>query len=366
MFISVCVIALNEEKAINTILQDIEAQDYDHNNMEVLLVDSGSKDMTRSYMEDFVKRNKEKSESLQFRDVKLLDNPGKVLPCGWNVALGAYQGEAILKVDAHASIPKDFIRKNVETLESGEDVCGGLRPNVLDEPTLWKKTLLLAESSMFGASIAPYRNNPGKTYVKSIFHGAYRRKVFDTIGKFNEALVRTEDNEIHYRIRKAGFKICFNPEIISYQQIRSSLRKMIKQKYANGYWIGLTCGVCPQCFSLYHFVPFAFVVAILLSTLLCVIFGGIQAGVGLAGLALGLYKVIVVLTGVMWAAYWLLAIFMSVIAVIGARKERNITNVALPFLFFLLHISYGIGTMIGFIKMPSWAKGIKDGRDKER
>ena len=59
--------------------------------------------------------------------------------------------------------------KNVRVLESGEDICGGQRPVIIDEETPWKNTLLLAESSMFGSSIAPYRNNPGKTYVKSMF-----------------------------------------------------------------------------------------------------------------------------------------------------------------------------------------------------
>lgn len=54
-------------------------------------------------------------------------------------------------------------------------------------------------------------------------------------------------------MRKAGFKLCFDPEIISYQHIRPDLGKMLKQKYANGYWIGLTTGVCAPCLSLYHF-----------------------------------------------------------------------------------------------------------------
>ena len=118
---------------------------------------------------------------------------------------------------------------------------------------------------MFGSSIASYRNNPGKTYVKSLFHAAYRREVFEKVGFFNEELVRTEDNEIHYRMRKAGYKLCFDPDIISYQYTRSSLKAMLKQKYANGYWIGKTSKVCPKCLSIYHFVPFAFVSAIIAS-----------------------------------------------------------------------------------------------------
>lgn len=36
----------------------------------------------------------------------------------------------------------------------------------------------------------------------------------------------------------------------------------------------------------------------------------------------------------MWGAYWLLAVVMSIVAVIGAKKERNKTCFALPFLFF--------------------------------
>ena len=262
MFITMCVIAYNEENAIDRILGDIAGQDYNHNDMEVVLVDGASTDNTKKHLDNFKEKYKD-----DFRRVVVLDNPKRTLPSGWNVALREYKGDAIIKVDAHAEIPKDFVSKNVRVLESGEDICGGQRPVIIDEETPWKNTLLLAESSMFGSSIAPYRNNPGKTYVKSMFHAAYRRQVFDKVGFFNENLARTEDNEIHYRMREAGFKLCFDPDIISYQHIRSSLPKMLKQKYSNGLWIGKTAKICPQCLSLYHFVPFAFVSAIIMSVI---------------------------------------------------------------------------------------------------
>ena len=224
MFITICVIAYNEEQTLPAILKDIAAQDYAHGSMEVVLVDSASTDHTKKIMQEFAAQNTTQPD-MGFVSVSVLDNPKRTLPCGWNVALKAYRGEAILKVDAHASIPKDFVTKNVAVLESGEDVCGGQRPNIIEQPTPFRNTLLLAESSMFGSSIAPYRNNPGKSYVKSMFHAAYRRKVFESIGGFDERLARTEDNEIHYRMRKAGFKLCFDPEIISYQHIRPDLGK---------------------------------------------------------------------------------------------------------------------------------------------
>lgn len=39
----------------------------------------------------------------------------------------------------------DFVSKNVKVLEEGEMVVGGVRPNIVDEETPWKDTLLLAE-----------------------------------------------------------------------------------------------------------------------------------------------------------------------------------------------------------------------------
>jgi len=357
MLITVCVIAYNEEDTLEKLLEQIGSQDYDHSNMEIVLVNSNSTDKTNIIMCKFASHNGDSGYG--FYKVQVLQNEKKTLPCGWNVALKSYSGEAILKIDAHATIPEDFVRKNVETLEQGEDIAGGFRPNMIDESTPWKETLLLAEGSMFGSSIAPYRRNQEKTYVKSMFHAVYRRKVFDKIGVFNENLERTEDNEIHFRMREAGYKLCFNPEIISYQHIRSNAKKMIKQKYANGYWIGLTSGICPKCLSLYHFVPFAFVLAIIITTVLSVILAMAQfSSASLSWLAIILYGI----TDFMWTIYWMLAVVMAMVAVIGAnKKQRHITNIALPFLFFVLHVSYGIGTLIGVIKMPKWRKGIKNG-----
>ncbi len=353
---TICVIAYNEEKSIRTILDCISSQDYGHNLCEVILVDGASTDNTKDIMQEYADNNSRLDSP--FKRIVVLDNPKKTLPSGWNVALAEYKCDVIIKVDAHAEIPSDFVSKNIKVLESGEDVCGGIRPAILDESTPWKETLLLAENSMFGSSIAPYRNNPGKTYVKSLFHGAYRRKVFDKIGGFNEELVRTEDNEIHYRMREAGFKLCFDPDIVSYQHIRSSLPKMLKQKYSNGYWIGITAKKCPKCLSVYHFVPFAFVSAIGLSAI-GLVFTGLAGRYSMFIKKLG--NIIKFLTKLMWGAYGVLAVVMSVVAAIGAGKKRNKTNIALPALFLMLHVSYGVGTLAGILKKES-----NDGRDKER
>lgn len=349
---TICVIAYNEEKSIQTILDCIRQQDYPHNLCEVILVDGGSTDATKSVMERFALDNE--TVDKPFTRVVVLDNPKKTLPAGWNVALAEYRMEVIIKVDAHAEIPKDFVTKNIRVLESGEDICGGVRPTILDGSTPWRETLLLAENSMFGSSIAPYRKKQKKKYVKSLFHAAYRREVFDKVGGFNESLVRTEDNEMHYRMRKAGYKLRFDPDIVSYQHIRSSLGRMLKQKYANGYWIGETLKKCPKCLSVYHFVPFAFVSAIILSavTMLVtkVVSGCKRFGITVRLVSKGVGWITGKLTKLMWKLYTTLAVVMGGIASLKAGKKRNLTNAALPGLFLLLHLSYGVGTFVGILK----------------
>ncbi len=330
MTVSFCVIAYNEEKAILSLFSDIRNQDYPHDKMEVILVNAMSTDNTRALMEQFAE------EDNGFKRVVVVDNPKKIQAAGWNVAIHEAKCDIIMRIDAHTMIPKEFVSKNVRCIEAGEFVSGGPRPNIAEEDNPWKHTLLLAESSMFGSSIAPYRKGHQKTYVKSVFHGAYRREVFEKAGFFNENLGRTEDNEMHYRIREAGYKICYDPNIISYQHTRSSWKRMMQQKYGNGYWIGLTLGVCPKCFALYHFIPFLFVLAILFTAVLALFGHGY-------------------LLAILTALYTVVNISMSLGAVLKEKKHWQ--YLLLPLIFFSLHVSYGIGTLVGVLKMPFWRKG---------
>lgn len=332
MLVSFCVIAYNEEKAISSLFNDIRNQDYPHDKMEVIFVNAMSEDRTRQLMEEFSKENN------GFRRVVVLDNPKKIQAAGWNVAIKEAKGDIIMRIDAHTVIPKEFVSKNVECIQSGENVSGGPRPNIAEEDTPWKHTLLLAERSMFGSSIAPYRKGHHKSYVKSVFHGAYRREVFEKAGLFNENLGRTEDNEMHYRIREAGYKICYNPKIISYQHTRNTWSSMIRQKYGNGYWIGLTLGIAPKCFSLYHFVPLCFVLALITAVVM---------------LIFGLYWPLVLLA----ILYMFFNILMSIVAVI--KEKKYIQYILLPFIFVSLHLAYGIGTIVGILKMPFWLRSLK-------
>lgn len=321
--LSIGIVALNEEKFLPNLLEDILAQTYDHSLIEVLLIDSGSSDATKQLMLDF----KDKYQT-EFSGIQVLDNPGRIQSAGWNVAINNFTGDSLTRIDAHTKIDKDFCKFVAENLEIGEFVVGGKRPCLIENDNNWARTLLQVENSLFGSSILKSRSSDTKQYVKTMFHATYKREVLEKVGLFNENLLRTEDNEYHYRVRKAGYKLCYDPRILSFQYARGSFKRMIKQKYGNGFWIGKTVKKCPKCLSLYHFVPFIFLLSILLSFIL-IIFGFWYFSIGLL------------------VAYSIFAISNTIIS--GIKSGFTKYHIIMPFIFLILHICYGAGTSVGII-----------------
>lgn len=328
--VSLCVIALNEEKFLPNLLNDLLSQTYPHEKTQIVLVDSGSVDATKSIMESFAADHAE-----EYMGITVADNPQKIQASGWNVAISCATADVVIRIDAHTHIPAEFTAKNMALQRTGEYVTGGTRPCVIENKTAWGELLLETENSLFGSSINISRRGTQKQYVKTMFHAAYRREIFEKVGGFNESLLRTEDNEMHYRIRQAGYRFCFDPDIVSYQYARSNLKRMVKQKYGNGYWVGLTLGVCPGCISVFHLVPLAFVLAIIATSVLAIL------GYGF-------------LSTLMWCSYAVFTLLGVVSAVIKGKANGFIWM--MPVLLLILHVSYGLGSLVGLIQIPAWKK----------
>ena len=320
MKVSIIITARNEEKYLPMLFEDILNQTFPLQNIEVVLMDSNSTDNTRLVMEEFKKNN-------EILSVQIVTNERQIQAAGFNEGVKHATGDVVLKIDAHSRIPADFVQKNVDEILAGAYVCGGNRPTVVDSADDFSKTLHIVEESALGSSIANYRKSDVKRKVNSIFHGMYRKEVFDKVGLADERLLRTEDNEFHYRVRKAGYDIIFNPEIESYQYIRPTFTKMIQQKSANGYWIGLTSHVCRDCLSLFHFGPGVFVATLL---------------------------VLMMLTPVSFVPL-LTVVFLYLLAVLGlsifeiSKQKFNPTLLLIPFIMIAIHFAYGVGTIKGWI-----------------
>lgn len=186
------------------------------------------------------------------------------------------------------------------------------------------KTISKVLSSPFGIGNSKFRYSDKAQYVDTVAFGLYKKEVFEKIGYFDETLERNQDNNMHNRIRKAGYKFYFNPEIESEYYVRNSLKKMLKQGFSNGKWNIIVLKQDRKSLSIRHLVPLLFVLSIIVLIILSFIS------------KIFLYVLVFELL-----LYILLGLFFAI------KKTRNLLEIFKMLLyFFLLHISYGLGSLI--------------------
>lgn len=330
--VSFVVVVRNGASHLPPLIADLAAQDFPRELLEILIVDGQSEDDSVEVAQRLLA-----DTGLTYR---ILPNPGRILSTGWNVALANARNEVILRVDVHATIARDFILRNVQAHLRGEMISGGPIISIAADGS--SGLLLAVEKSRFGAGIADFRNPKEKPfYADTIGYGAYRRDVFAAAGGYHEHLVRNQDNEIHYRMSRAGFRFYFDPAITSTHFVRPTWSAFFRQKFLNGYWIALASTIQPACFAPRHFVPFVFTLALT------------------GGLLLGLAQ------GIWWMLASALVSYLA-LALLFAGKECRSDKfkhpfwfLSLPPAFLLTHLSYGLGTLVGFFRAPLFRWGLR-------
>lgn len=321
-FITVIIVMRNEEKYIRKCLESVINQDYPKDKFEIIVVDGESDDRSIEIIEEYAKDN----------DIKIIINKKRILAAGWNIGIKAAKGEIVIRPDAHSYIERDFINKNVETLINHPDaICVGGKIESISLDGTMAKSITNVLSSPFGVGNSYFRIGSKAKYVDTVAYGAYRKEIFDKIGYFNEELERNQDLELHSRIKKYGGKFYFNPEIKSYYFTRSTLKGFAKQAYRNGKWNIITLNWQKEALSIRHLIPFLFVISILFNSIVSFF---IKKWTYILILELMLYLIGIVL------------------ATIKISKGNGLKYLfTTPFLFPILHISYGIGSLIGMFKL---------------
>ncbi|MDI6688143.1 MAG: glycosyltransferase family 2 protein [Desulfobacterales bacterium] len=325
-FVSIVIPCRNEERFIRACLDSIIANDYPKDRLEVLVVDGMSEDRTR----EIIKRYAAKHPFIM-----LLDNPRKITPCALNTGIQHAKGEIIMRMDAHATYEKDYISKCVKYLsEYNADNVGGTMITLSQKDTFIGRSIVKALTSRFGVGNSEFRTGVSQhKETDTVFGGCYRREIFDKIGYFNENLASSQDMEFNLRLKKAGGKILLCPDIISYYYARSDFRSFCKNNFRNGVW-----AVYPMKFTKYipvrlrHFIPLIFVAGL---------FGSLVLSFFIS-IFIFLFLAIVL-------AYSLTGFYFSSKITI---QEKNIKYFfVLPIIFATLHLSYGLGSVVGLLKV---------------
>jgi succinoglycan biosynthesis protein ExoA len=226
-FVSVVIPVRNEAAFISDLIEALLMQDYPRDRMEVIVADGLSTDGTREILGE-----------LQARDARLvvLDNPGRIVPTGLNLAIWRSRGEVIVRVDGHALIAPDFIAQNVALLNEHPEAWSVGGPIRHAATGTFGKAVAIAMSHPLGVGNALHRYPDYEGYTEGAQFPAIRRWVFDRIGPFDERLVRNQDDEFNYRIHRAGGKIYVSPRVRYSYFVRARIDQLFKQYFQYGFW----------------------------------------------------------------------------------------------------------------------------------
>ncbi len=326
--VSVVIPMLNEAANIRRCVESILEQTYPTDRLEVVVVDGISEDGSRDILAEL---------SATYDNVSFYDNPLRVTPRALNIGIQNARGEVIIILGAHTKINPDFIERNIHYMLTRGEVCtGGTQINVGD--TWLQQAIGVGMASKFGIPTAPYRYETKPRYVDTVVYAAYRRELLQEVGLFDEDLHIAEDAELNWRIRQAGHKIFFSPEIVSYYYPRPTLGKLFKQFFNYGLMRINVVKKHADAFKLLHLVP---ALAVL-------------GGITLAALSF----VNIIFLYVLLAAAGLYGAGILLGAVIEAKRTRWSYLPALPLVFFTLHAGFGIGFIIGLFKSQKWGVAI--------
>lgn len=318
--VAVVIPTLNEEKFIARCLDSVISQSYPFADIDVMVVDGGSKDRTKEIVTAYNKKHP---------NIRLLTNPRRIQSIAFNIGVQNSSAPYIVRLDAHALYKPYYIEGCMKGLE-GDPKRGNVGGQWDIQPqndSLWATTNAILNYSKFGIGGASYRVGAQAGNVDTVPFGSFPRTMIEKIGGMRDDLPRGEDNEFNSRIKKAGYDIYFDPAIECVYYARPTLKASCKQMYANGESIGHLFYVDRESIGLRHLVPLLFVVGIICGVLLSFVWLPFFFAL-LAGLCL----------------YFTCDLLASVMA---AKEHGWKYLLPLFIMFFCVHISYGWGTIVG-------------------
>ncbi len=244
--VTIAMPAFNEQHYIEACIASVQAQDYPADLIEILVADGRSTDTTREILARLSEADPR---------IKMIDNPAKLQAAGLGLMVKAATGDIIVRMDVHCEYAPDYVRRCVEALaKTGADNVGGAQRAKAKTP--FQRALCAALDSPVGVGGAKYRSADAEGFVDTVFLGAFRRAVFETVGLWDPAAITNEDSELNQRILESGGQIYLSKDIVVSYFPRDSFKALATQYYRYGRGRARTLLKLGKTPKLRPFIPF--------------------------------------------------------------------------------------------------------------
>jgi succinoglycan biosynthesis protein ExoA len=330
--IDVVVPAYNEASDIGMCLDSILAQDYLENIARIFVVDAGSEDETVG----IVQRRTESEPR-----IVLLTGNGRLNAAeAFNLGFRAGDAPIVARVDAHSSIAPDYLSRaaDIFATEDGRLACVGGQPEQVGV-TPFGRAVAYARGSRFGVGGSVYADRRARAYVDTVQAGVYRREALDAVRGFATTMLVGEDEEVNWRLRRAGWSILLDRSLSFRYRTRSSWREVFRQHRNYGQSRALVVAAHPDFLRPRHLAPAALVVA--------------GAALGAAALVKGRAR----------SAELVLAAAYASAAVVAGRRAADRggepqLSLEVSKAFAAMHLGYGVGLLEGGIRLAAARLGL--------
>jgi cellulose synthase/poly-beta-1,6-N-acetylglucosamine synthase-like glycosyltransferase len=319
----------DEASSIEECLASVLAQD--HEALQILVVDGGSRDRTVELV-----------RGLQTHDprIDILSNPMGRIPISLNAGLASARGRWLVRVDAHSTVPANYVRVLVGHLETGRwGGVGGRKDGTADTPKGRAIAAALGSRVGVGNSAYHYATRPRET--DHVPFGAYPVELLRGLGGWNEDLVANEDYELDHRIRLQGKRLLLDPAVRIRWRSRESLRALAGQYFRYGRGKADVARAHPRSLQIRHLAPPLLVAA--LAPWLALVFLAPFAAAAIAGV------------------YLTLVLATAIAAAFRAGRLRLAPAVAAAIV--TMHVSWGLGFWRGILspgRTPSGDRAITE------
>jgi succinoglycan biosynthesis protein ExoA len=318
----------NEEHHIEPVLTSLLKQETSDWELEIIVVDGDSSDRTREIVKRIASENSR---------VKLAINEQRMTPYAFNLGIQKACGIYICILGAHTTYAPNYIATCLDELKlHGAAGCSGrlvIRPG---GEGLQAQLVAWALGHPFGTSARSTRTR-GAGFADTIPYPLFLKSTLIEIGGYDTRLHRNQDNDLSQRLRARGHRLYITDKTSCEYFVSPDLVSLAKYAFRYGFWNIISFKANPACMSMRHFVPGAFVAALVLSILMFLISMGVspQPQLWLQG------------------PFFLLGVIYGA-ASIGAAchvalSKRAAGALLIPIVFLLLHVSYGIGTLSAIV-----------------
>jgi succinoglycan biosynthesis protein ExoA len=324
--ISVLIPVLNEQAHLRETVAAMQAQELDGLTMELLFVDGASNDDTKKILQEL---------SAEDRRIRVFDNPQRTTAVALNIALAHARGRYVARMDAHSFFPPRYLANGVERLERGDGVEQATGPMLPRGEGRWSRRVTLALGTRLGMggsnkweAVAGSDSEPVETELDTgVFAGVWKRETVVRLGGWDDGFPVNQDSELAARILAAGGRIVCISSMGSEYLPRDDLRALWRQYWRYGHYRAKTAARHPASLRTSHLLPPALVLAALAAVLAPrTVRTPARLGLGLYAAAVGLESARI------------------------APKATPRVAAGLPLVFVTLHVSWGLGFLLGLAR----------------